>query len=86
MNRTLKKINPNSHNIQMTGFKLLYFGHIMPKSSSLEKALILGKGKRRGQPEAKQMDLVIVVMDAQFEDQIIGLGEIIRDKNCLYGC
>lgn len=71
----------------MTELKLLDIGHIMPKSSSLEKALILGKGKRRrGQPAAKQMDLVTVVMDAQFEVQITGLGEIIRDKIDLYGC
>lgn len=71
----------------MTALKLLYIGHIMPKSSSLDKALILGKRKRRrGQLAAKQMNLVTVVMDASLEDQITGLGEIIRDNICFYGC
>ena len=36
----------------MLKLKLQYFGHLMPRTDSLEKALLLGKiegGRRRGQ-------------------------------------
>ena len=46
----LKEINPEySLEGLMLKLKLQYFGHLMPRASSLEKTLILGKmeGKRR---------------------------------------
>ena len=46
----LKKINPEySLEGLMLKLKLQYFGHLMPRSNSLEKALMLGEieGRRR---------------------------------------
>ena len=46
----LKKINPE-YSLEGLTLKLQYFGHLMPRADSLEKALILGKiegGRRRG--------------------------------------
>ena len=46
----LKEINPKySLERLMLKLKLQYFGHLMPRSDSLEKTLILGKneGRRR---------------------------------------
>jgi len=48
----LKEINPEySLEGQMLKLKLQYFGHLMQRTDSLEKTLILGKtedGRRRG--------------------------------------
>jgi len=47
----LKEINPE-HSLErlMLKLKLQYFGHLMRRTDSLEKTLMLGKteGKRRG--------------------------------------
>ena len=50
----LKEINPEySLEGLMVKLKLLYFGHLMRRTDSLEKTLILGKieGKRRNMTE-----------------------------------
>ena len=48
----LKGISPEySLDVLVLKLKLLYFGHLMPRTESLEKTLMLGKiegGKRRG--------------------------------------
>ena len=45
----LKEINPE-YSLEGLMLKLLYFGHLMRRANSLEKALMLGKieGRRRG--------------------------------------
>ena len=45
----LKKINPE-YSLEGLMLKLQYFGHLMQRTDSLEKALMLGKieGRRRG--------------------------------------
>ena len=42
----------------MLKLKLQYFGHLMRRSDSLEKTLMLGKieGRRRGQPRIRWLD------------------------------
>ena len=45
----LKEINPE-YSLEELMLKLQYFGHLMQRTNSLEKTLILGKieGRRRG--------------------------------------
>jgi len=45
--------------------KLQYFGHLMQRTDSLEKTLMLGKieGGRRGQQRMRWLDGIIDVMD-----------------------
>lgn len=48
-------------------FKLSYFGQIMVKPNSLEKALILGKvevKRRKGWPSSRWMDSAKITMSA----------------------
>ena len=55
----LKKINPRySLAGLMLKLKLQYFGHLMQRADSLEKALMLGKteGRRRGRQRMKWLD------------------------------
>ena len=44
----------------MLKLKLQYFGHLMPKTDSLEKTLLLGKiegGRRRGRQRMRRLDV-----------------------------
>ena len=45
--------------------KLQYFGHLMGRTGSLEKTLMLGKieGRRRGQQRMRWLDVIIDSMD-----------------------
>ena len=55
----LKKINPGySLAGLMLKLKLQYFGHLIQRADSLEKALMLGKteGRRRGRQRMKWLD------------------------------
>ena len=49
----------------MLKLKLQYFGHLMPRTDSLEKALLLGKieGRRRGQWRIRWLDGITDSMD-----------------------
>ena len=49
----------------MLKLKLQYFGHLMQRADSLEKALMLGKieGKRRGQQRTRWLDGITDSMD-----------------------
>ena len=63
----LKEINPGcSLEGQMVKRKLQYFGHLMQRTDSLEKTLVLGKieGRtRRGQQRMRWLDDIIDSMD-----------------------
>ena len=50
----------------MLKLKLEYFGHLMQRTDSLEKTLILGKiegGRRRGQQRVRWLDGITDLMD-----------------------
>ena len=49
----LKEINPEYSLEGLTlKLKLQYFGHLMQAANSLEKTLMLGKGRRAGEEES----------------------------------
>ena len=63
----LKEISPE-HSLEglMLKLKLQYFGHLMKRTDSLEKTLMLGKteGRRRkGQQKMRRLDGITDVMD-----------------------
>ena len=63
----LKEINPE-HSVQklMLKLKLQYFDHLMQRTDSLEKTLMLGKteeGRRRGQQRMRWSDGITNLMD-----------------------
>ena len=63
----LKEISPNySLEGLMLKPKLQYFGHLMQRTDSLEKTLVLGKiegGRRRGRQRMRWLDGIIDSMD-----------------------
>ena len=62
----LKEISPEySLEGLMLKLKLQYFGHLMHRTDSLEKTLMLGKieGRRRGQQRMRWLDGVTDLMD-----------------------
>ena len=63
----LKEISPEySLEGQMLKLKLPYFGHLMGRTDSLEKTLMLGKiegGRRRGQQRTRWLDGITDSMD-----------------------
>ena len=63
----------------MLKLKLQYFGHLMQRTDSLEKTLMLGKieGKRsRGQQRMKGLDSITNSMDLNFNKLL----EIVEDR------
>ena len=63
----LKEISPEySLEGQMLKLKLQYFGHLMQRTGSLEKTMMLGKiegRRRRGQQRMRQFDGITDLMD-----------------------
>ena len=63
----LKEINPEySLEGLMLKLKLQYFGHLMRRTDSFEKTLMLGKiegGRRRGQQRMRSLDGISDLMD-----------------------
>ena len=64
---TLKEIHPEcSLEGLMLKLKLQYFGHVMRRTDSLEKTLMLGKiegRRRRGQQRMRWLDVITDSMD-----------------------
>ena len=63
----------------MLKLKLQYFGHLLQRTDSLEKTLMLGKiegGRRRGQQSMRRLDAITDSMDMSFSK----LREMVEDR------
>ena len=62
----------------MEVLKLQYFGHLMQRTNSLEKNLMLGKiegRRRRGQQRMRWLDGITDSMDMHESEQALGVGD-----------
>ena len=83
--KEIQTVNPKEFNPEysleglMLKLKLQYFGHLMQRADSLEKALILGKTeyrRSRGRQKMRLLDVITSVMDMSLSK----LRELVMDR------